>query len=428
MPRTACVSRRAFTLVELIGVIVIILILIAILVPVLDSALKFGAQTAARSEISQLDVSIAAARRDLGYGGIDLPYLPSALVLCDNWSNYSWTTATAPAGTPTMIIDLLSPSQQFLQKMFGKNIGQSGSGHLSGNLDWNGNGVVDGPILLLGDQVLTFYLGGIPSVSATGNAVTGFASNPADPTMPAGMSGAGNRKGPYYDFANTRLVSQWGNTQFLLSTGTLSSTNGFLMYLDYYKKQPLIYLSGYGGLGYNNYISTNCPTPSPLTSLVGPQLYSDINQFGGYGLLVPYCWTPATSLSLTVSNVSNTANPTITTSAAHGLRPGQIVVIAGVAGAVGVNGTWQVDEVLSTTTFTIPAPAPGGYTSSSGTVSLPTLLNPNTYQIITAGQDGLFGVGGLWNPATGYAPGTVPNPGADDLANFSKSPLGKPQS
>jgi prepilin-type N-terminal cleavage/methylation domain-containing protein len=51
-------------------------------------------------------------------------------------------------------------------------------------------------------------------------------------------------------------------------------------------------------------------------------------------------------------------------------------------------------------------------------------LNPNGYQIITAGPNKKFGPGGQWNPATGY----TNNPdGADDLSNFSRGPLGGPQ-
>jgi prepilin-type N-terminal cleavage/methylation domain-containing protein len=52
------------------------------------------------------------------------------------------------------------------------------------------------------------------------------------------------------------------------------------------------------------------------------------------------------------------------------------------------------------------------------------LVNPNTYQIISAGKDGQFGsaVNNLWNPSAG-ATGT----GADDQANFSSTLLGSGQ-
>ncbi len=52
-------------------------------------------------------------------------------------------------------------------------------------------------------------------------------------------------------------------------------------------------------------------------------------------------------------------------------------------------------------------------------------LNPNGFQILSAGPDKKFGPGDLWNPAKGYP---TDGPGADDFSNFSVSPLGMPQS
>jgi type II secretory pathway pseudopilin PulG len=449
--------RAAFSLIELMGVIVIIGILIAILLPALSSAFKFGTQTAARSEIAQLDVAISAAKQDLGYGGIPLPYLPSALVLCDTWSHYT----TPPAGTATHIKALLAPSQQFLQRMFGKNIG-SGTNPVNGaNLDWNGNGVSDPPVLLLGDQVLWFFLGGVPSTSSGLNNYIGFASNPVDPTLQPGATGAGNRKGPYFDFVPSRLVQrtagfmEWNGTVTTTTTTPTPANSYFPLYQDFYKHEPYIYLSSYGGQGYNNWITTFCTIPTVPSTLVGRQLNNDINQFQFYGLLSQYLNTNgATAVGGGVTNVTapTVYPPTITTALAHGLSVGQQVNIAGVGGATFVNGTWLVASVgpgpmPPFTTFTIaadnqnipsnlpPTPPPGTYTGG-GTVTLvisttPPVpfnctINPNTYQLVTAGSDGAFGAGGLWNPATGYPVSSPPSFGADDLANFSKLTLGKP--
>jgi hypothetical protein len=185
-------------------------------------------------------------------------------------------------------------------------------------------------------------------------------------------------------------------------------------------------------------------TPSPITGingLVSYQLNGDINQFGGYTITAPYSWNPATSVGTSITGVTSipSTSPSfpppysaqseaqVTTSTAHGLSPGKIVVIAGVGGMSGVNGTWMVDEIRSATVFTIITSVSGTYTPNTGTVSIPTPLNQNTYQIISAGQDGVFGAGGYWNPGVGYPPGSPPNVGADDLANFSKAVLGKPQ-
>jgi prepilin-type N-terminal cleavage/methylation domain-containing protein len=52
-------------------------------------------------------------------------------------------------------------------------------------------------------------------------------------------------------------------------------------------------------------------------------------------------------------------------------------------------------------------------------------INPNGFQIISAGKKGQFGPGGPWDTVNGY-PGT--SPGADDQANFSSALLGTGQS
>ena len=55
-------------------------------------------------------------------------------------------------------------------------------------------------------------------------------------------------------------------------------------------------------------------------------------------------------------------------------------------------------------------------------------LNPNSWQIISAGKDGVFGVNGtagvnsVFNPSQGLGGGT----GADDQTNFSPRKLGAP--
>jgi prepilin-type N-terminal cleavage/methylation domain-containing protein len=56
--------------------------------------------------------------------------------------------------------------------------------------------------------------------------------------------------------------------------------------------------------------------------------------------------------------------------------------------------------------------------------SPPQFLNRNSFQIISAGKNGVFGPGGAWNPATGSSPGS---PGADDQSNFSANVLGAAQ-
>lgn len=77
-----------------------------------------------------------------------------------------------------------------------------------------------------------------------------------------------------------------------------------------------------------------------------------------------------------VSGVTNTADPTITTTTAHGLAVGDRVAISGVGGATGVNRNFDVVTVPTTTTFTVTlATAPGTYTSGGYVANLSGDLN-----------------------------------------------------
>lgn len=69
-----------------------------------------------------------------------------------------------------------------------------------------------------------------------------------------------------------------------------------------------------------------------------------------------------------ITNVTNVVNPTVTIQSAHGLVAGDTVIIANVGGAIGVNGSWTVTTVPTSTTYTITTGAPGIY-SGGGTSS-----------------------------------------------------------
>jgi general secretion pathway protein G len=54
-------------------------------------------------------------------------------------------------------------------------------------------------------------------------------------------------------------------------------------------------------------------------------------------------------------------------------------------------------------------------------------FNPDSFQIISAGGNGLFGPGGQWTPATAEGVYKAGSPGADDQANFYQPLLGVSQ-
>jgi prepilin-type N-terminal cleavage/methylation domain-containing protein len=66
------------------------------------------------------------------------------------------------------------------------------------------------------------------------------------------------------------------------------------------------------------------------------------------------------------------------------------------------------------------------YFRMSGTTTV-VFENNQSYQIISAGRDGVFGPGGTWDPVTGVHNATAAGGGEDDQSNFSRVPLGNPQ-
>ncbi len=173
--------------------------------------------------------------------------------------------------------------------------------------------------------------------------------------------------------------------------------------------------------------------------------------------------TNAANTTATIVGVTNTLNPTITTSAPVTFVVGQSVTIAGVEGATGVNGTFTVASVTDSTHFSITQsgdlPAPGTYTSG-GTVRFPliisgvtneenptiTLNNPVTLvagqSVTISGVEGATGVNGTFEvlsavsdqnsfrikaPASGGnvpAPGDYTSGGVADFPLFTVGDLG----
>jgi prepilin-type N-terminal cleavage/methylation domain-containing protein len=287
-------QRGAFTLVEMVVVLLIIAILASLVVSVTVNVTNQMTQAQTRTEISQLEVALRAFMSD--YGLSDPP--PSYLILNE----------TSPLSTP---------SAAFLQKVFGKNLGAQGP------VDWNGDGVLNGPWTLEGEQCLVFYLGGIPTTPGLGGfSPQGFSTNNMNPAMPGGK-----RKGPYYTFQVARLVPL---------TSYNPAASPFPVYLD------------------------------PWQVKIGPKPYA---YFSSNGINNGYTGADCVSIG---------------------------------AAPYFITGTTQ---------FT----------------------NPNTYQIISAGKDGVFGTAG-WIPASGVPPVPPSNPnaagqpaGADDQANFSSTLLGQGQ-
>jgi prepilin-type N-terminal cleavage/methylation domain-containing protein len=170
--------NSAFTLVELLIVIAIIGILASLAAVGVMKALEKGKMVAARTEISQLEAAIAAAKQNLG--GVD--NLPSVIRL--------WDT---PAGFNTDASSV--PTVNFLTKAFGK-AWQSKSSY-----PWMGPSYTGTyPVTLTGMEALVFWLGGVRDGYGT---FQGFSSNPSAPWDITNTK----RKGPFYEFDSVRVLN-----------------------------------------------------------------------------------------------------------------------------------------------------------------------------------------------------------------------------
>lgn len=219
--------RSAFTLIEMMVVILIIAILVTLLSSAVVQVLGKKPEVETRVEISELTVALQAFMND--YQLSDPP--PSALILREDLA-YNLT------------VPLEAQSAKFLQKVFGKNLGAGGP------IDWNGDGIQNGPWILEGEHCLIFYIGGIPNVAAqkSGSPAQplGFNANNANPAAP--QQPGQRRKGPYMDLPASRLVS--------------SGNGGFVQLLDPWMLKtgpsPYVYYSSQGIM--NGYSVADCQT------------------------------------------------------------------------------------------------------------------------------------------------------------------------
>ena len=207
---------------------------------------------------------------------------------------------------------------------------------------------------------------GIPLQTASGYGMTGFGKDPTNPftnNLTTSTNYSNNRQAPFFEFNPGRLV--------------LDPTNPYTALLPTFPQIPG-YLDSLGntlGSGQINF-------------------YAYFSAYGNGG------YDP------------NDVNFTETD--AYGNGPIGLTF----------NVTFPV-PVGATITNTSVSPAPNPYTSAltapfNGTIRLATTyFNPQTFQIISSGIDGLYGVGGQYTPnVTGEALPLDPN-----LSNYVPSPL-----
>jgi len=344
--------RRGFTLVELLVVFVVLALLIALLLPAINGAVRSARNASVSTEISQLAQGMAQ------FKSAHNVYPPSRIILSET-GNYS--VADLRSASPLLnsmttaeVTTLASRSVSYLRRIWPKMV-LSTSGNVSnipgGFYDFNGDGTGGQVHVIDGAECLVFFLGGVPGKVGTDQwGVTGFSQNPANPAIAEFKSDGSsnplgqNRSSPMYDFRGGRLVDNYPKN----NAG--AAGNGFPEYLDGLngvEAQPFVYFSSYEGAGYD---------PDDVN-------YAEEGALAN-GAMVAASWTA------------------------------QGMVATGIAGKFFNRLDPDADDGYK------PSPAPNPYTNGSplkgGATVNPEYVNKSTFQIISAGFDGQFGVGGAF--------------------------------
>jgi prepilin-type N-terminal cleavage/methylation domain-containing protein len=339
MKRTKC---SGFTLVELLAVIVILSLLVALLLPAIGNAVKTAKNAQVTAEINTLASSLAAFRGSFG------EFPPSRVILCENGDYSNSNVAAATVSTPNAIdqgsVAIGQRSLSYFRRFWprlpvsttGPTRGPGTAAYLAGDktwLDFNGDGILNpNPVVLMGDECLVFFLGGVPQKVTTANVVswgmTGLSRNIVNPFL-SGLTASSNRTNPYFEFKADRLADVDGD--------------GYPSYADPLNTGKVYaYFSSYGGSGYD---------PSDVNFDVGHK-FVEADEAGA-----------ASPISLT-------------------FRVGFPTASGNASGY-----------------FRATSPSPNPYTSTPTNMpsTNPIYLMPQSYQILSAGADGLYGVGGMYS-------------------------------
>jgi len=358
-------------MIELLVVIIIIAILIGLLLPAINSAIRAAKNGAVSAEISQLSQAIESFKNRYG------DYPPSRVILYEN-GQFPVGDSTVIPGENITNGQLCQQTLAALRKFFPK-VAFSTSGlpapvlQGQGNYwyDYNGNGVFDqGAYILHGHDCLVFFLGGVPLPNTAAVPPTygmiGFGQDPTNPFTNSVNNGNtmynGNRQPPIFEFNPGRLFLDPHN----------NTANGLLPaqvpgYYDSFGNAPpgqgttlnfYTYFSAYGNGAYN---------PDDVNFYTEDDGGNNATQ----APLAPF-W-----LNFQRTGFSAVPNP-----------------------------------YTNTPTSNLGGGLP------SGTV---TFQKGQSYQIISAGVDGQYGVGGQYIPATS-ATSTASNALPYDVANTGAGP------
>lgn len=355
--------RRGFTLIEILVVIIIVAILVGLLLPVIAGAIRTAKNAAVSSEINLLAQALESFKAKYGQ------YPPSRVFLSENgYYNVANTTLIAPGDITygQLAQRTLSAFRQMFPKVVFSTSGQVPAFNQNSYwYDFNGNGQYDANgYILSGHECLVFFLGGIPlpntlpPVAPSTFGLTGFGKDPTNPFSNSISSDTRYNGGPnpmyntnrqpsFFEFNAGRLYLDPYNVS-MTSTGTASNP-GIPAYYD--------------SLG----------VTTPVQGATSLNFYAYFSAYGN-GLY------DANDVNLPFEADAYLAQPI-----GLGLQTGGRTYIS-------------VSPNPYTATLTV---------TTTGTV---TYQKPQTYQILSAGVDGQYGVGGQYVTATTPGSGSSTNP------------------
>lgn len=224
--------RQAFSLIELMVVMLIVALLVGMLLAAVRGAMNTARVAAVTVEFKNLEKAITDFKAKYGADP------PSGIVLFESYAGWSGSTpSTAAVNRSRALIRQIWPDFDFLNK---DSMGNSR------DRDINNDGDFGDVIVLNGAECLAFFLGGVPTKSGGEWSLKGFSQNGDNPLQLAGA-----RSGPFYEFDPGRLTDLDGDNV----PEYLDSLPG--------QRNPIIFASSYGGRGYRDVDVRLVSSPGP---------------------------------------------------------------------------------------------------------------------------------------------------------------------